>query len=279
MQPISFLSDFGLEDEFVGVVHGVVARINPDVRVIDITHGVPRGDVRAGALALLRAVQYLPNGVILAVVDPGVGTPRRALAARTGWGYFVGPDNGLLAPAVAMVGGADLLVSIEDPRFRIPAEGATFHGRDVFAPAAAVLAAGEAEITDLGPEVTPDSVTPLMIPLVEHEDSAVRGEVLWIDHFGNAQTNITPADLHSIGAQPGDDLILRIGAIEHPLTWVTAYGDVDEGAGLVHVDSYGQIAVAVRGGRSDESYPLEDHISVTLRSTVSPLRVDPPSDG
>jgi S-adenosylmethionine hydrolase len=279
MQPISFLSDFGLDDEFVGVVHGVVARINPDVRVIDITHGVPRGDVRSGALALLRAVQYMPNGVVLAVVDPGVGTPRRALAVRTEWGYFVGPDNGLLAPAVAMVGGADLLVSIEDPRFRIPAEGATFHGRDVFAPAAAVLAAGEAEITDLGPEVTPDSVTPLMLPLVEREVGAVRGEVLWIDHFGNAQTNITPADLQSIGAQPGDDLIMRIGAIEHPLTWVAAYGDVDEGEGLVHVDSYGQIAVAVRGGRSDESYPLEDHIAVTLRSTVSPLHVDPPPEG
>ena len=277
MLPISFLSDFGNRDEFVGVVHGVVARINPELRVIDITHGVPRGNVRSGALALLRAIQYMPNGVALAVVDPGVGTDRRAIAARTEWGYFVGPDNGLLAPAVAMVGGADLIVSLEDPRFRIPAEGATFDGRDVFAPAAAVLAAGEAEITDLGPTVGRDSVTPLMVPLVEHEANSARGEVLWIDHYGNAQTNVTPEDLALIGAGPGSSLIMRIGAIEHSLPWVSAYGDVDHGAGLLHVDSYGQIAVAVRGGRADEAYPLEDHIAVTFRTGQSePLEVQPP---
>lgn len=279
MLPISFLSDFGHEDEFVGVVHGVIARINPDLRVIDITHRVARGSVRAGALALLRSIQYLPNGVALAVVDPGVGTPRRAIAARTEWGFFVGPDNGLLAPAVAMVGGADLIVSLEDPRFRIPAEGATFEGRDVFAPAAAVLAAGEAEPTDLGPVVPFESVTPLMLPLVEPEGSSVRGEVLWIDSFGNAQTNIAPGDLASIGVSPGDEVMMRIGAIEHRLPWVGAYGDVGDGEGLLHVDSYGQIAVAVRGGRADVDYPLEDHIAVTLRSLSSdPLQVDGVTD-
>lgn len=279
MLPISFLSDFGLDDEFVGVVHGVVARINPDLRVIDVTHGVPRGNVRAGALTLLRAIQYLPNGVALAVVDPGVGTTRRAIAARTEWGFFVGPDNGLLAPAVAMVGGADLIVSLEDPRFQIPAEGATFHGRDVFAPAAAVLAAGEAEPTDLGPEVSFDAVTPLMLPLVEREGRSVRGEVLWIDRFGNAQTNVSPDDLHSIGITQGDRVIMRIGALEHPLPWVGVYGEVGDGEGLLHVDSYGQMAVAVRGGRAVDAYPLEDHIAVTFRSEVSdPLDVSGPAD-
>ncbi|MEE9228781.1 MAG: SAM-dependent chlorinase/fluorinase, partial [Acidimicrobiia bacterium] len=123
MQPISFLSDFGTDDEFVGVVHGVIARVEPQLRVIDVTHGVPAGDIRAGALALLRAVQYLPEGVALAVVDPGVGTGRKAIAAETSWGYFVGPDNGLLAPAVAMVGGAEMVVSLEDERFRVPSLG------------------------------------------------------------------------------------------------------------------------------------------------------------
>ena len=151
--PISFLSDFGHDDEFVGVVHGVIARIAPDVRVIDLTHGIDRGDVHAGAMALTRAVQFMPDGVFLAVVDPGVGTERLAIAARTPVGYFVGPDNGLLAPAVAMVGGADMVVSLEDQRFRLPSPGATFHGRDVFAPAAAVLASGQADISDLGPVV------------------------------------------------------------------------------------------------------------------------------
>jgi S-adenosylmethionine hydrolase len=244
----------------------VIARIDPGLRVIDVTHGVPRGHVRAGALALLRAIQYLPNGVALAVVDPGVGTARRGIAAHTEWGYFVGPDNGLLAPAVAMVGGAERVVSLEDPRFRIPAEGATFDGRDLFGPAAAVLAAGEAELTDLGPEVPFESVMPLMLPLVETEGTSVRGEVLWVDHFGNAQTNIAPQDLAGIGVSPGDEVIVRIGAMEYAVRWVAAYGDVAPGEGLVHVDSYGQIAVAVNGGRAEDRYHLDDHVAVTLRA-------------
>ena len=263
-QPISFLSDFGHADEFVGVVHGVIARIDPEVTVIDVVHEIPRGDVRAGALALLRAIQYLPEGVALAVVDPGVGTSRRPIAAQTEWGYFVGPDNGLLAPAVAMVGGADLVVGLEDPKFRIPAEGATFEGRDVFAPAAAVLASGQAEITDLGPEIPFDSVVPLMLPLVEPDPAAAVGEVLWVDVYGNAQTNIAPDDLRSLKLEQGDEVVVRIGAAEHRLPWVKAYGDVDDGAGLVHADSYGQIAIAVRGGRADEVYPLRAGVSVTL---------------
>lgn len=262
--PVSFLSDFGHADEFVGVVHGVIARIDPEVRVIDIVHDLPRGDVRAGALALLRAIQYMPEGVALAVVDPGVGTARRSIAARTDWGVFVGPDNGLLAPAVAMVGGTDLVVSLEDPRFRIPAEGETFAGRDVFAPAAAVLASGQAELADLGPEVPLDSVTPLMLPLVEPDPANAVGEVLWVDRYGNAQTNVTPADLAAIGIAPGDTVRVTVGAAGHDVVWVAAYGEVEEGAGLLHVDSYGQVAVAVAGGRADERYALATGVAVTL---------------
>ncbi len=263
--PISFLSDFGRSDEFVGVVHGVVARIAPDVTVIDVGHDFPRGDIRAGALALLRAIQYLPQGVALAVVDPGVGTGRRAIAAATEWGIFVGPDNGLLAPAVAMVGGADAIVSIENPELRLPVEGATFDGRDLFAPAAAVLASGQAGIEELGPPVDPDNVTPLVLPLVEHEGSEVQGVVLWIDHFGNAQTNITPQDLEHAGAAPGDELELGIGAVKHRLRWATAYGEVEEGEGLVHVDSYGQVAIAVRGDRADDMFGLAERRGISLR--------------
>ncbi len=263
--PISFLSDFGHTDEFVGVVHGVIARIAPEVTVIDIGHDFPRGDVRAAALALLRAVQYMPPGVALAVVDPGVGTSRRAIAARTEWGVFIGPDNGLLAPAVAMVGGADAVVALENPELVLPASGVTFDGRDRFAPAAAVVASGQAEFEELGPEVAPDTITPLMLPLVEHEPDAVHGEVLWMDHFGNAQSNISPEDLAMVGIHPGDDVIMRIGAGEHRLTWVTAYGDVMVGEGLLHVDSYGQMAVAVRGGRADEDYPLQAGGAVSFR--------------
>ncbi len=264
--PISFLSDFGLDDEFVGVVHGVIAKVAPDVRVIDVGHRFPRGNVRAAALALVRAIQYLPEGVALAVVDPGVGTERRALAARTPWGCFVGPDNGLLAPAVAMVGGADLMVSIEDPRFQIPAEGATFAGRDVFAPAAAVLASGEADIGDLGPVIDPETVVPLMIPLAEPDGrGGILGEVLWVDAFGNAQTNVSPADLAALGLGPGDDVEIEIGGTSHSVRWSSAYGAVPSGEGLVHVDSVGQMAIAVNGGRAEDRFPVAERVAVTFR--------------
>jgi S-adenosylmethionine hydrolase len=267
-RPISFLSDFGLDDEFVGVVHGVIARIDPELRVIDVTHGVPRGNVRAGALALLRAVQYLPNGVVLAVVDPGVGTARKAIVAETDWGHFVGPDNGLLAPAVAMVGGAHRFVSIEATEFRLPRDGITFDGRDVFAPAAAVLASGEARIDDLGPELSPNAVTPLLLPLVEHTDGSVAGEVFWLDTYGNAQTNVTPEDLRLIGLAPGSEVAVRIGTAEHEMRWVDAYGDGDRG-GVVHIDSYGMIAIAVRGGSAAEMLSLSEGLSVGFRSPTA----------
>ncbi len=262
--PISFLSDYGLADEFVGVVHGVVARIAPAVRVIDVTHHVPRGDVRAGALALLRAVQYLPQGVALVVVDPGVGTDRRPIAAATPWGYFVGPDNGVLAPAVAMVGGAERAVELRDERFRLPAGGATFDGRDVFAPAAAVLASSQAALDDLGPDVQPGSLTPLLLPLAEHEGDTIRGEAWWVDGFGNVQTNVSPEELGALGVQPGDDVQVRIAGVAHELPWRTAYGDVEPGAGLVYVDSYGLVALAVREGRADDDLGLVAGMAVVL---------------
>ncbi len=267
MKPISFLSDFGTDDEFVGVVHGVIARVEPELRVIDVTHGVPRGDVRSGALALLRAVQYLPEGVALAVVDPGVGTKRRAIAAATPWGFFVGPDNGLLAPAVAMMGGAEVVVSLEDERFRVPSlGGSTFDGRDVFAPAAAVLASGQATIKDLGPVLPSESITPLLLPLVETIDGGLRGEIWWIDKFGNAQSNVAPADLEALGFQPGDEVPVVVGSTEHHFNWVVAYGDVEPGVGLLHTDSYGLVAIAVREGNAAEDLNLAPGVHLEVRT-------------
>lgn len=253
--PISFLSDFGHADEFVGVVHGVIARVAPATRVLDITHGIGHGDVHGGAMALTRAVQYMPDGVFLAIVDPGVGTDRKAIAARTPIGHFVGPDNGLLAPAVAMVGGADLIVSLEDERFQLPARGGTFAGRDIFGPVAAVLASGQAQIEDLGPSVDAGSISPLLIPLAEPAgNGAVRGSVLWVDTFGNIQFNVSPDDLGALGLTQGDDVLVSFNAEEFRVQWGSTYGDVDEGEPIIHVDSHGQIAVAVRGGRADEDF-------------------------
>lgn len=255
--PISFLSDFGHDDEFVGVVHGVIARIAPEVRVLDITHGIGRGDVHGGALALTRAVQFMPDGVFLAVVDPGVGSDRHAIAARTSVGYFVGPDNGLLAPAVAMVGGADLTVSLEDPRFRLPSAGATFHGRDVFGPAAAVLASGQAAIEDLGPALAPDDITPLMVPLAEPAGTgAIKATVLWIDTFGNLQFNIAAEDLEAVGLGPGDDVTVSFGLENHRIPWGVSYGAVEQGESVIHIDSHGQVALAVNGGSAATEFPI-----------------------
>ncbi len=251
VRPLSFLSDYGRDDEFVGVVHGVIAKLAPEVKVIDITHGVSAGDVRSGALALMRAIQYLPEGVALAVVDPGVGTARRAIAAETSWGHFVGPDNGLLSPAVAIVEGAQRVVAIENPELVIPSAGATFEGRDRFAPAAALLASGDARMDDLGPDIEPGTLVPLLLPLPEHEGNTVRGEAWWIDTFGNVQTNVSPEDLAEIGLRPGSPVKVRYHGAEHEVPWVSAYADVEPGDELLHVDSYGMVALAVRGGRAD----------------------------
>ena len=262
--PISFLSDYGHSDEFVGVVHGVLARLAPGSRVIDVTHNTPRGDIRSAALHLTRAIQYLPEGVALVVVDPEVGSSRKALAVATGWGFFVGPDNGVLSPAVAMVGGATEMVSIENPEAMIPSPGETFHGRDVFAPAAALLASGEAELVDLGPSVPPDQVRPLLLPLPNVEGLTVSGEAWWVDHFGNVQTNIGPDELTAVGLAPGSMVTMTIGATIHAIPWVVAYSDVEPGKPLIHVDSAGLIAIAVREGRADELLSLGNGVVVTM---------------
>lgn len=267
--PICFLSDFGLQDEFVGVVKGVLFRISPDSVVIDITHQVPPGGVRSGALALSRAIQYLPPGVVLAVVDPGVGTSRRPLAVATEFGYFVGPDNGLLSPAVAMVGGASAVHEIANPEVMIPGPGSTFDGRDVFAPAAGLLAAGEAQLSDLGPEVDLSSLIPMLLPLPRVEPPLVLGEAWWVDVFGNVETNVGPEELELVGLRPGDELVVRVGSSSHQGRWVNAYQDVADGELAVHVDSAGLIALAVGGTRADEDLALTTGMAVAFASLSS----------
>lgn len=273
--PVLFLSDFGLEDEFVGVVHGVVATLAPDSKVIDLTHSIAPGDVRAGALALMRSVQYLPHGVVLAVVDPGVGTGRKAIAAETERGYFVGPDNGLLSPAVALVGGASRIVSIENPEARIPSNGATFHGRDVFAPAAALLASGESSIGDLGPDVGPDQAVPLLLPLPDVDGGTLTGEAWWVDRFGNVQTNLSPEDMEGVGLAPGTTVSIKVARRLLQVPWVETYGDVEDRDLLLHVDSSGLMALALRGGRADEELGLVEGMAVSVIGSKGDADADP----
>ena len=263
-RPITFVSDFGADDEFVGVVHGVIATLAPECRVIDLHHRIPRGDIRSGALVLLRAIQYMPPGVVLAVVDPGVGTSRRAVVVETGWGYLVGPDNGLLSPAVALLGGAVRAFSIENPDVVLPSPGRTFDGRDRFAPAAALLASGEAAPFELGPEVDPHTLMPLLLPLSEVSEGQVSGQAWWVDTFGNVQTNISSEDLEEAGMLPARRLMVRVGLMQYRVPWVGNYAEVEEGYPLLHIDSAGLMAIAVRQGRADEHFTLGVGTSVVI---------------
>jgi S-adenosylmethionine hydrolase len=240
---VSFLSDYGLADEFVGVCKGVVLSFAPDVRLLDVTHEVPVHDVRAGALTLVRSVQYLPAGVVLAVVDPGVGTERRLVAARTGDHVLLGPDNGLLAPAVALLGGAEQVVVLTNEAYRLPAPGPTFAGRDVLAPAAGHLCAGVG-IDELGDAVDPASLVPGLVSLPRTEGDAISGEVWWVDRFGNCQLNIDPDELRGLGAEPGRAVEIRVGEGARMARWVGTYADARASELVLVVDSYGLVSLA-----------------------------------
>ena len=201
--PISFLSDYGLADEFVGVCHAVIATICPDAEVIDITHGIPRHDVRAGALILRGALRYLPAGVVLAVVDPEVGAERRAVAIRAADGQLmVGPDNGLLWLAAELSGGVSEAVDIARSPFRLEPVSATFHGRDIFAPVAARLAAGAA-LGDCGEPVDAGRLVRLELPRPRLEDGALVTRAVYVDRFGNVALGAEHDELAGSGLKLG----------------------------------------------------------------------------
>lgn len=236
---ISFTTDYGLRDGFVAACHGVIARLAPDVRVLDVTHLVPPQQVRPGAAVLAQTVPSLPDAVHLAVVDPGVGTARRSIVVVTHRGPLVGPDNGLLLPAAAALGGVIEAYEIDVPD---PAS-ATFHGRDVFAPAAARLALG-AEPASFGPEV--DDLVRLPEPLIAAFPGKLVSDVLTVDHFGNVQLAATPADLELTGLRGG--VTVHSERVAVSATIGRTFGDVPPGTNLVFTDSAGHLAVAVNGG-------------------------------
>lgn len=238
---VSLLTDYGSDDEFVGVVTSVLRDMAPHATVIDLTHGIRPFDVRGGSLALARAIPYVADGVVVAVVDPGVGTKRKAIAVEVagGSGVLVGPDNGLLAPAVAVTGGAERAVELTNELYHLATPGATFAGRDIFAPVAAHLCNG-VDLAELGPAVDATLLMPGMVPLPQEEADGIHAEVLWVDRFGNCQLNLSPDEL------PGDDDVLAvvIDGERRVAHRSATYGNLGRGQlGLV-TDSHGMATLA-----------------------------------
>lgn len=246
-RPIVLLTDFGLQDAYVGLMKGVLVSHCPDAPLIDLTHGVPPQDVRAGALLLRHALPYFPpDSVFLAVVDPGVGGARRPICARSGRRIFVGPDNGLLWPAATERGKPEFF-HLDRTELWLPERSATFHGRDIFAPVAALLAGG-ALPSQCGTPLS-DPVR-LVLPLPRRSEGGVQGEILLVDHYGNAVTNIRPQELGADGAP-------HFRASERNLgVPATHYGAVPPGEPLVVLGSMGYYEVAVNGGSAARSLSL-----------------------
>ncbi len=246
---ITFLSDYGLEDSFVGVCHAVIAMIAPQVRVIDLLHGVRRHDVRAGALILRGALSYLPVGVHLAVVDPEVGAERRAVALQTADGrLFVGPDNGLLSLAAARAGGVIQAVDISRSRHRLEPVSATFHGRDVFAPVAAQLAAG-APLAEAGEPCDPDRLVTIELPRPRRDGGALVTQAIYVDRFGNVQLSAGHEELTGSGLKLGHRVQLQIeNRGSYPAQYVRTFADVDPDRLLLYEDADRMLAVAVSHG-------------------------------
>jgi S-adenosylmethionine hydrolase len=265
LRPVAFLSDYGLRDEFVGVCKGVMLGIAPELVIVDLTHDLEAHDVRGGALALVRSVQYLPErAVVLAVVDPGVGTERRLLAVETDQATFLGPDNGLLAPAVAMLGGANRVIDVTSEAHRLPAPGPTFAGRDVLAPAAAYLATGT-PIDDLGDPVVAATLVPGLLGLPNvTEQGALDAEVWWVDRFGNCQLNVGPDELAELGAEPGGLVQVEAGDRAKSARWVHTYADAKPSELVLLVDSYGLCSLALDRRSAADEYGLRSGSGVTL---------------
>ncbi len=265
---ISFLSDFGTSDEFVGVVKSVIADIAPHARVIDLVHEIAPFDIRAGSLALARCIPYVPQGVVLAIVDPGVGSSRRgvAISVAGGTGIFVGPDNGLLAAAIALAGGAEEAVVLNNSEYQLAAPGNTFAGRDIFAPAAAYLCNG-VPLGELGDEIDSALLLPGVVPLPIQKEDGLHGEVTWVDRFGNCQLNISLDDIAGWGEQIRVVITNQATSerVVRSLRVVDNYSQVGGGIALV-VDSYGLLAICVDRG----SAALELHLGSSDLVALSP---------
>ena len=247
-RPITFLSDYGYEDEFAGICRAVISQIAPGAPLIDLTHGVARQNVRQGAIALANALPSCPPGVHLAVVDPGVGSDRRAVAVAAVEGRFlVGPDNGLLSRAIDRLGGALDAVELSRSPFRLEPVSATFHGRDLFAPVAAHLSLG-ARLEEAGKAIDPASLTALELPVPKISENEVVAHAIHQDSYGNVTLDLDAAMLADGPIRPGDALEVRAPDGRFQATWARTFADVGPSDVLLFEDSSGTLALAVNGG-------------------------------
>lgn len=272
---ISLLSDFGLRDPSAGIMRAVVAAIAPSAVVVDLAHDVDKFAIRDGALLLWSAVPYLPVGAHVGVVDPGVGTERRGIAVQVARGDFlVGPDNGLLMPAAARLGGITRAHLLENPRFSLPEVSSSFHGRDVFAPAAAHLVDG-VSIEDLGRAVDPRRLLPLEWPRPSILPGRLRSHVIYVDTFGNVKLSALAEDLVAAVADLrfGESLMLTLGddglgpGSAGPgiaVTWARTFGDVPAQAPLLTSDSYGRVTLALHQGSAAAALGVSPDMAVAI---------------
>ena len=264
---VTLLSDLGTTDGYVGVLHSIVRQLAPGVGVVDLTHEIEACDVQAGALVLARSVQYLCPGVIVGLVDPGVGSDRRPIALEVAGGaaVLIGPDNGLLASAVGMIGGAERAVVLDNVDYHLRSDATTFAARDIFAPVAAHLCAGVA-FEDLGTLVDPATLTPGLVPLNRTEQDAdgtpvLEAEALWVDRFGNVQLN---AELDDV-AEFGDLLEVRTTRGARTVSLVSTYSDLADGAIGLLVDSDGLLSLVTYGRSASTELVVSRGDAVSLR--------------
>jgi S-adenosylmethionine hydrolase len=245
---VTFLSDYGLEDEFVGVCHGVMLKIAPWLKIIDVHHCILRQDIRHGSIVLEQSILYLPEGVHLAVVDPSVGSKRRAIVIETGSRrIFVGPDNGLLIAASEASGGILRAFDIRNQSFLLSPVSHTFQGRDVFAPAAAHIAAG-VDPSELGNELSSAELVRLEMSKAWLHDDHLHAEVLQVDRFGNLQFNFEVPALQGLGVGRAEPLEVRMEGHRLNVNFCSTFADVADGDFVLIEDSYRHISLAINKG-------------------------------
>jgi S-adenosylmethionine hydrolase len=265
---VTFLSDFGLQDDFVGTCHGVIKRIAPEAQIIDMTHGIPRQQVLQGALVLANTLRYMPVGVHLAVIDPGVGSARRPLALRDEDGrLFVGPDNGLLIPAAERAG-ISAAHELANPAYALESISRTFHGRDLFAPAAAHLAQG-VSIEELGPPIDPGALVRLDLPQPEVGPNKIAATVLYVDSFGNIALNLTREHVAEVGIVPGTRVELELGGERFYAVAARTFADARQSDVMLYEDSYRNMSVAIPHGNAAEM--LHARVGQSIRINVERL--------